>query len=136
MANNDDNAIVRVERDGVEYFTVKATGESGMSQTGLARACGKSRQALIKLEKDLVTKAPSKWLKPFVGKDLTLVTNCVKNGGLVLVYSSNFCSATIKHYAYLGSEKAQDFDSALGTIGLTSYIQSQTGWLSELLYGD
>ena len=32
--------ITRVERDGVEFFTVDDTGESGMSESGLARLCG------------------------------------------------------------------------------------------------
>ena len=38
--------VLRTERDGVEFFTIAATGESGMSQTGLARACGISKQSL------------------------------------------------------------------------------------------
>ena len=32
--------ITRVERDGVEFFTIDDTGESGMSEIGLARLCG------------------------------------------------------------------------------------------------
>jgi hypothetical protein len=161
--------VLRTERDGVEFFTVAATGESGMSQTGLARACGVSRQALIKIESALVTKsfskglkqsaskglnpvtktspkalkpsvskgfnpvtkAPSEWLQPFVGKDLNLSGSYEKNGGAVKVYTAEFCAAVIKHYAYSGSKVAQAFDSSLGVIGLTSYIQSQTGWLPE-----
>lgn len=153
--------VLRTESNGVEYFTVVATGESGMSQSGLARACGVTRQSLIKLEKTLVTKlsaktpepasakgltpatkkgfalsgkAPSKWLESFVGKGLTLVTNYsnsdAKTRG-VTVYTAEFCAATIKHYAYSGSKTAQQFDSQLGIIGLTSYIQSVTGWLPE-----
>jgi hypothetical protein len=34
--------ITRVERDGVEFFTIDETGESGMSESGLARLCGVS----------------------------------------------------------------------------------------------
>ena len=29
-----------VERDGVEFFTIEETGESGMSESGIARLCG------------------------------------------------------------------------------------------------
>jgi transcriptional regulator with XRE-family HTH domain len=145
--------VLRTERDGVEFFTVVATGESGMSQSGLARACGVSRQALIKIEQALVTKsslktpkpstgkgfapvtkAPSKWLQPFAGKDLTLMRDYSNSDGKtrnVTIYTAEFCAAVIKHYAYSGSKAAQDFDSSLGVIGLTSYIQSQTGWLPE-----
>ena len=32
--------ITRVERDGVEFFTIDETGESGMSESGIARLCG------------------------------------------------------------------------------------------------
>ena len=32
--------ITRVERDGVEFFTIDETGESGMSESGLGRLCG------------------------------------------------------------------------------------------------
>ena len=32
--------ITRVERDGVEFFTIDETGESGMSESGVARLCG------------------------------------------------------------------------------------------------
>jgi hypothetical protein len=128
---NDNGAgtIVRVERNGIEYFTVKATGECGMSQRGLARAAGVSHSAIQKLEKNLATKAPSKRLERFVGKDLNLATTFKKNGGDVAIYHVAFCSAVIKHYAYLGNEIAQSTDEATGEIGLTSYIQSVTGWL-------
>jgi hypothetical protein len=34
------NDILRQEIDGIEYFTVASTGESGMSQRGLSRLCG------------------------------------------------------------------------------------------------
>ena len=169
MTNN--LAVLRTENNGVEFFTLSETGESGMSQSGLARACGITKQSLSELvakiapsgksqkkdlkpatdkglalsgktpQKTLKTstdkgfnpsgKTHSKWLKPFLGKNLNLTTNCFKNGGLVTVYSAKFCAAVIKHYAYSGSEQAQDFDSELGIIGLTSYIQSQTGWLPE-----
>ena len=30
--------ITRVERDGVEFFTIDATGESGMSESGLFKS--------------------------------------------------------------------------------------------------
>lgn len=166
--------VLRTEREGVEFFTIAATGESGMSQSGLARACGISKQSLSELvaklnplhkasatvlkpstSKGLAPsgkssqkalkpssgkgftpsgKAPSKWLEPFKGNDLTLVTNYSNpdaNTRNVTVYTAEFCAAVIKHYAYSGSETAQNFDSSLGVIGLTSYIQSQTGWLPE-----
>lgn len=107
-------------------------GESGLSQSGLAKLCGKTRQAIIKLEKSLVTKSPSKWLEAFVGKNLTLVTKASGSDRKVrntTIYHANYSAAVIKHYAYQGSQQAQDVDFQIGVIGLTSYIQGKTGWL-------
>lgn len=126
-----DNSILRTEENGIEFYTIVATGECGMSQRGLALACGKDHRTIKNLENNLGDKAPSKWLNPFVGKDLSLGNKFVKNGGTVIIYRADFCAATIQHYAFKGSETAQDFLSAIGAIGLTSYIQSKTGWLPE-----
>jgi hypothetical protein len=65
-----------------EFYTVEATGESGMSQTGLAILAGVSRQTIIALEEALVGKSPSKTLEPFIGKALILVSS---NESTVLV---------------------------------------------------
>lgn len=131
MATSNSSEVLRTERNGVEYFTVVSTGESGMSQRGLSRACGKRISTIQNLIENLTDEAPSKSLKPFIGKDLNLTDEFVKKGGLVIVYRADFCAATIQHYAFKGSEAAQDFLGALGEIGLTSYIQTQTGWLPE-----
>lgn len=125
----DNTGILHAIENGIELFTVIATGESGMSQIGLARACGKHHTTILNLVKNLVDGKAPKRLERFLGKELTLVDDYVKNGGSVLIYKADFCSAVIKHYARLGSEKAQDIDDAAGEIGLTSYIQGKTGWL-------
>jgi hypothetical protein len=124
-------SILRTQENGVEYFTVVETGESGLSQRGLARACGKRISTIQALIKNLTDGKAPKRLERFIGKDLTLTDEAVKNGQKVTVYKSAFCSAVIKHYAYLGSETAQDIDDAIGEIGLNSYIQGKTGWLSS-----
>lgn len=41
--------ITRVIRDNVEFFTIDDTGESGMSQSALARLCGVSQQGVNKI---------------------------------------------------------------------------------------
>ena len=46
--------ITRVERDGVEFFTIDETGESGMSESGLAILCGVSHQAVNKVLRSLL----------------------------------------------------------------------------------
>ncbi len=33
-----DNSIIRVEENGVEYFTLVATGESGLTGRGIAKS--------------------------------------------------------------------------------------------------
>jgi hypothetical protein len=52
--------ITRVERDGVEFFTIDATGESGMSESGLARLCGVAQQSINRLLHKSVTASPPK----------------------------------------------------------------------------
>lgn len=131
MATNNSSEVLRTERNGVEYFTIVSTGESGMSQRGLARACGKRISTIQNLIQNLTDGKAPKRLERFLGKDLNLTNEFVKKGGSIIIYKADFCSATIKHYSRLGSEVAQDFDDAIGEIGLTSYIQTQTGWLPE-----
>ena len=126
-----NNSILRVKRDGVEYFTLP-TGECGMSQRGLARACGVTNPAILKLAKTLITKAPSKSLNRFVGKELTLITELSTSDQKtrnVTIYKANFCSAVIVYFASQGSETAVDSLDAFVEIGITSYIHGVTGWL-------
>lgn len=41
-----DIVLAVEDGDGVEFFTVLETGESGMSVSGVARLCGVSHQAV------------------------------------------------------------------------------------------
>lgn len=130
--------LERVEGDNTatEFYTVEATGESGMSQSGLAALCGVSRQAVGKLEDTLATKAPSRCLEPFVSKDLTLATSDQDsdlriNGkpvGNLRVYRSEFCAAVIQHYAFQGNDVAQYSLGQFAAIGVNQWIQDITGW--------
>lgn len=127
-----NNSILRVKRDGVEYFTLVSTGECGMSQRGLARGCGVSHTAIQKLELALATKSPTKRLNRFVGKALTLATSFSSSDQKtrnVTIYKADFCSAIIVYFATQGLETAADLVDAFLEIGLTSYIQGVTGWL-------
>jgi hypothetical protein len=103
-----------------------------MSQRGLARMCGKSHQALTYLTKSLASKTTIKRLQRFVGKDLTLASKASSSDRKtrnITVYNCDFCFAVIKHYAIEGNEIAEVTLDAIGSIGLTSYIQAKTGWL-------
>ncbi len=140
MAENQNSiirtSIIRTEENGIEYYTVAATGKSGMSQRGLARACGVDEKSIRVLAKELRNKPLSKPLEPFVGKDLKLTKNLIVTGKQgkpaigkpAIVYKASFCSAVIKHYAYKGSEKAQEIDLLTGKIGLSHFIQTKTEW--------
>lgn len=118
-----------------EFYTVDDTGESGMSQTGLAILCGVTQPAISALEKTLISKAPSRTLEPFVGKPLTLISSqgeeVFVNGkrvGNLTVYTAAFCAAVIRHYDRLGNEVAQYSADQFTEMGITSWIQSITGW--------
>lgn len=133
------NLIKPTDGDSTEFYTVEETGESGMSQTGLAKLCGVSQQAVSNLEKTLTSRAPSKWLEPFVGKDLTLTSsakdptltvNSVKSGN-ISIYRSTFCARVIQHYAFQGNEVAQYSLDQFTDLGISQWIQGITGWKQE-----
>ena len=119
------NIIRRID-DGVEFFTVESTGESGMSVSGLARLCGVSQQAVSKLTKSVTTKNAPKRLKSFEGKELTLTTNNAYRN--TTVYTAEYCAAVIKHYAFEGREEAEFALEKFTTDGINLWIQSITGW--------
>ena len=85
--------VIRREESGVEYFTVQNTGESGISVTGIGKLSGVSKQAISTLIKNLSSSSPSKWLDPFVGKELDLSTKGTKKGYKKV---SHNCSAFTK----------------------------------------
>lgn len=131
MSNHNKEEVLRFVEDGVEYFTIVATGESGMSQRGLARSCGKDEKQIRRLLADLRTNNAPKRLKCYESKDLTLTHGYRKKGGNTIIYKADFCSDVITHYAFLGSESAQDIVAATNKIGLTSFIQGKTKWLPQ-----
>jgi hypothetical protein len=129
--------IIRKDEDGVEFYTIALTGQSGMSQSGLAKLAGVSRQAIIDLETTLVSRAPSEYLKSFVGEELTLVTSDpIVNGkpaGNLRIYKSLYCAAVLKHYS---REEAPEHVRPVAIFsllkfadrGITDWIQEITGW--------
>ena len=85
--------ILHHNENGVEFFTVKATGESGMSQRGLARACGKQHRTIQFLVNNLANNNAPKRLERFMGKELNLTNKYTKKGGKVIIYRADFCFA-------------------------------------------
>jgi hypothetical protein len=73
--------ILRQEIDGIEYFTIASTGESGMSQRGLSRLCGVQHRAIQKMLENLANKTASEWLQILVGQDFYLAKKTAVKGG-------------------------------------------------------
>jgi hypothetical protein len=114
------NSIIRVDRDGVEFFTIDRTGESGMSLTGLAHCCGVSRQAVTKHL--AATKSDFKL-------DVGRVSVATSRGSFqVVVVKDTVCAEVISHYAQQGKPEAIRSLVGFAAIGVRTFIQSQTGW--------
>ena len=128
------SSIIRSEENGIELFTVQTTGESGMSQTGLAILSGVTKQAISTLIKGLnpSSKRLSESLQAWTDKDLSLSVSTTKQGGSIQVLKSEFCAAVIQHYAFAGNKTAQFSLMKFAGMGLDKWIQQQTGWDSTL----
>ncbi|AVH67048.1 phage antirepressor KilAC domain-containing protein [Nostoc sp. 'Peltigera membranacea cyanobiont' N6] len=125
--------LIISNQDGVQYFTVASTGESGMSQSGLARACGVDEKSIRKLIETVRTKSPSPILESFTGKYLEdlVVRHDVKYHNATIL-KDVFCAAVLSHYAQQGRTEAAVSLGAFAAIGIRVYIQQITGWKSPV----
>jgi hypothetical protein len=130
-------SILRVEQDGIEFFTVTETGESKISETGTARLCGVSQQAVYKLiQRAITTKSPPLCLKGFSAEDLrsqlTLIIDGVPMN--VNLISARAAAAIIEYYAFESPHKTKTAIYSyrkFATIGIEHWIQGITGWKPE-----
>ena len=120
------------------FYTIEKTGESGVNQTALAILSGVTQPAISGLEKTLISKAPSKYLEPFVGKRLTLISSedeeitvDGKPVGNLKIYTAAFTAAVIQHYDRSGNEVAQYSADQFMQMGVNSWIQAITGWSKD-----
>lgn len=125
--------IICQEQDGVEFFTVEATGESGMSQSGLALLCGVSGSTILRYEKSLLRDGHSEELRLLLDKVSTLLRqgSYSVNGRVVpnlKIYKSTFCAVVIQHYAMKGNKAAIFSLTKFASMGIDTWIQHITGW--------
>ena len=129
--------ITRVERDGVEFFTVDDTGESGMSESGLARLCGVSPVAIHKfISSTSLTWDHEKELNPSFRKTIPFKPQSNSNlkfgqNTNIKILSAVVCARVIRHYALESKYKTQEALFTLdkfSTAGINAWIQEITHW--------
>ena len=124
--------VVKSDLQGIEFYTVLATGESGMSQSGLARVVDTPRQTVEDLLKDLVAgKSRSKCLESLCCKELWLTENGISNAKIV---KDEVCAAVIEYYAFEArktTKAAIEVYRRFAARGVRSWIQEITGWEDE-----
>jgi phage antirepressor YoqD-like protein len=127
------NSLTISTQNGIQFFTVNATGEGGMSQSGLARACGLGESTIRYLIETLRSKSPSPILEPFAGKDLEdLTLRSEAEYHNVTILKDVFCAAVLTHYAQQGRVEAAKSLGAFAAIGIRVYIQKITGWKAPI----
>ena len=132
--------ITRVERDGVEFFTIDATGESGMSESGLARLCGVTQQSMNTFLKSLRNLSTGKndqnalnpaldgnvWLQ---ARGLSAIEKTqIRN---LAVVRADACAMVIEHYGFHSRYKTPEALFAFqkfARLGITGWIQEATHW--------
>jgi hypothetical protein len=131
-----DNSIIRKIIDGVEFFTVKITGESGMSKSGLAIFCGVKRSSITKLaqkiELSVFPEELPESLQPLVGKSLTLLTGLSYKNADIL--TDDACAAIAEYYAFDAPNPTVEAKKAVRgflRIGMRAFIHSKTGWTPD-----
>jgi hypothetical protein len=129
--------IIRVVENDVEFFTVSETGESALSETGLARLCNVTQQSMHELiEKTVTGKTKSECLKPFLGKSYRLQAKVASSPiytRLNLV-RSDYAAAIVEYYAFESRYKTKEALFAhrkFAKMGIEQWIQSITGWSNE-----
>ena len=124
--------FLKSEINGVEFFTIVSTGESAVSVRGLSKMSGVPNQTISRWFSDLPHESTPGWLKSLQGMPLDLPHEFTKKGKKIKPVpaktASKFISLVARH---LGKDQAFETLDAIAEIGLTSYIQTQTGWLPE-----
>jgi hypothetical protein len=127
-------SILREIQDGIEFFTVIATGEGKMSETGLARLSGITQQSMNdRVQHTITGNNVPELLQDFAGRDFRSQVTLVFDGVTMNLnlLPSDFCAATIEYYGFESREKralAQKSFRKFARRGIDSWIQEITGW--------
>jgi len=129
--------FVKVVEDGIEYYTERLSGRSGMSYRGLARFVGKSHPSIVYWVQKIRSSDPvdndlPECLKSFTGITLSVVNSSDLGGSEIL--TDVFCSALISYYACFAAPKDQTKEAKRSLllssgVGLRTLIHSKTGWM-------
>ncbi|NET55434.1 MAG: hypothetical protein F6K47_04355 [Symploca sp. SIO2E6] len=133
MASSNDSFIMHVKENGIEYFTVTATGKSGISEIGIARTLGIYPSAVSLWHKKLSPQASGKdiprSLEPLIGKNSNLYAQYYPK-----IYTSDFWACLAEYYAFESKRTTTEAIRAFRSfarIGAESFIQDKTGWIPE-----
>jgi hypothetical protein len=135
-------SILRVEQDGVEFFTEAQTGACQMSEAGMARLCNITRQSMNERIRDALSgKTAFKSLNQFAGRCSPRQVTLEINGCPIVVslYDSDFCAVMIEYYAFESRHKTPEALFSyrkFARIGIEQWIQSITGWKSTIEASD
>lgn len=100
-------------------FNVNDNGESFCSRRAIARMSGKHLRTIQDLLRNIADgKLPHKMFESFDGVGFDSEE----------LIPDTLASLIIQHYAFKGSETAQDYLMAFSAIGLRTAIQATTGW--------
>ncbi len=126
------------EKDYLDFYTIKANGECGMSLSTLASLAGVNKSSISRLENTLLHKSPSHYLQSYVNQDFTLLrsdqvklTIDGKNVGNLTIYKSDYSAAVITHYAMKGNKVALHYLANYCAMGMTNWIHDITGYTAK-----
>ena len=125
--------FIKTEQDGVEFYTIAATGESGMSLTGLVRLCGlqetrRVSELLERTQNSVCGESLPDSLKAIHSKPFEFAVRGDKNARIV---KAEPCASIIEYYAFDAknpTEKAKFAFRKFATSGINVWIQRINGW--------
>lgn len=115
----NNQTVLRTENNGIEFFTVVATGESAVSEIGLSRMSGVDRQTMRRWFSDFAHAGTPEWLKPLHNMSFDFAHEIVKKGKSIKPIpakaASKFLSLVAKNFK---TDAALDSLDAIAEIGV------------------